>query len=145
MSSTRILAFLRLPAPYVGSLTFFLPGEMWYCGIKHRLAGLGSVGGGSTSQTLVGALGEGGKCHLHFTSNSLPRITSVTESERMQLQVVLKLLWVGNKHLDRMKTACVAFVLLRLIFEDTLDSCPAPVCTKDTNRRVQVKETNCSI
>lgn len=57
--------------------------------------------------------------HLHFTSNSLPRIISVTECERMQLQVVLKLLWVRNKHLDSLKTTLV-FVMWKLIFEDTL-------------------------
>lgn len=59
-------------------------------------------------------------CHLHFTSNSLPHITSVTESERMQLQVVLKLLWGRNKHLDSLKTALVVFVMWNRIFEDTL-------------------------
>lgn len=59
-------------------------------------------------------------CHLHFTSNSLPHIISVTESERMQLQVVLKLVWGRNKHLDSLKTALVVFVMWNRIFEDTL-------------------------
>ena len=48
-------------------------------------------------------------CHLHLTSNSPPRITSVTESGRMQLQVVFGAVVGRNKHLDSLRTTLVVF------------------------------------
>lgn len=59
-------------------------------------------------------------CHLHFTSNSLPRIISVTESGRMQLQVVLKLLWGGINILTAWKPAFLSLLWWDLVFKDTL-------------------------
>lgn len=58
-------------------------------------------------------------CHLHFTSN----ITSVTESERMQVQVVFKLLR-GEINIStawkKQKNSLAVFVLVNLVSKKTL-------------------------
>ncbi len=73
-------------------------------------------------------------CHLHFTSNSLPHIISVTESGRMQLQVVLKLLWGAIDILTAWKPLllCLLWGVWYLMTPwDVLDSCLMSVFTKD--------------